>query len=497
MQFLKKTFSLRLFSIIILISGTVLRLREYFTGRSLWIDEARLALNLVNRDFTGLLQPLDFDQGAPIGFLWTEKLFITILGNQDYILRIFPLIAGIAALFLFHWIARELLGKYAIIAVAFFAFSERLIYYSAEVKQYSTDVFFCLVIFLAFLLWKNNNTSQKWSLFYGLFGLAAVWFSHPAAFLLAATWLTLAIKALINKDREIARALVIFGFAWAASFAVTYILSLRQLSSNSVMMTYWETGFAPFFPWENPGWYVQTAEHFMSKLLRIQPIAGMIAITFGLFGLARKQRAATFSILGMLGLTLLASSLRLYAFIDRLMLFSIPFLYLLIGESFRMLNTGLKRINFPFASAAAALALIYLSIAPFSQSIDKFLHPPMYEHIKPILSELSNNLQEEDLVYVYYGAIPAVQYYAPFYSLDENKLYFGISSRDNPSRYLDEIAHLPESPRTWFVFSHLCPNCEVDEQEYIMAYVDDRGTRIAAYEASRADGYLYIITPSP
>ena len=76
----------------LLLLGALLRLRQYLTGRSLWVDEAMLALNIVNRDFWGLLQPLDYDQGAPIGFLLVEKLFNSILGKHEFVLRLFPLL---------------------------------------------------------------------------------------------------------------------------------------------------------------------------------------------------------------------------------------------------------------------------------------------------------------------------------------------------------------------------------------------------------------------
>ena len=60
---------------ILLVLGVVLRIRQYLAGRSLWVDEAMLALNIVNRGFAGMFMPLDYDQGAPIGFLLVEKIF--------------------------------------------------------------------------------------------------------------------------------------------------------------------------------------------------------------------------------------------------------------------------------------------------------------------------------------------------------------------------------------------------------------------------------------
>src|SRR5690606_12042987 len=61
-------------SMLVVVLGIVLRLRQYFANRSLWVDEASLALNIINRSFGGLTQPLDYNQGAPVGFLFIEKL---------------------------------------------------------------------------------------------------------------------------------------------------------------------------------------------------------------------------------------------------------------------------------------------------------------------------------------------------------------------------------------------------------------------------------------
>src|SRR2546423_582769 len=89
--------------------GALLRIILYADNRSLWFDEAALSLNLLERPFGNLLSPLYFDQGAPVGFLMVERLAGTTLGYSEYVLRLFPLVCGLASVVGFVALARRLL----------------------------------------------------------------------------------------------------------------------------------------------------------------------------------------------------------------------------------------------------------------------------------------------------------------------------------------------------------------------------------------------------
>ena len=86
MQEKQKLDIIKIASFFIIFVGIFLRVWQYAVNRSLWFDEALLALNIVNRTFIGLTQPLDYNQGAPIGFLIIEKVIIQLIGNKDYFL---------------------------------------------------------------------------------------------------------------------------------------------------------------------------------------------------------------------------------------------------------------------------------------------------------------------------------------------------------------------------------------------------------------------------
>ena len=175
----------------LILLGLLLRLRQYLVMRSLWLDEAMLALNIIGRTYAGLLQPLAYSQGGPVAFLLAEKLVITLLGNHELALRLIPFVAGCDSLVLFALLLRQVLGKTGTYtALALFAIGSPLIYYASEVKQYSSDVFIALL-----LLWLAGGTVHpdgqtdfrpgRRNLLLAIIGALSLWFSHPALFVLA------------------------------------------------------------------------------------------------------------------------------------------------------------------------------------------------------------------------------------------------------------------------------------------------------------------------
>ena len=67
----------------IAIVAGIIRLRVFAARRSLWFDEAAVAMNLVQRSFRALLQPLDHEQTAAPLFLWGERVAVLVGGNTE------------------------------------------------------------------------------------------------------------------------------------------------------------------------------------------------------------------------------------------------------------------------------------------------------------------------------------------------------------------------------------------------------------------------------
>jgi hypothetical protein len=193
---------LAILCVAIFLIGAAFRLSQYIADRSLWFDEALLALNIINRSFSGLAQPLDYNQGAPLGFLLMQKLLTLLLGNADYVLRIFPLICGLSSFWAMYALAKRIFVEHAavIAAIVLFAFSGSLIFYSSDAKQYSCDVFICLLLLLVIARTLDRNPLNQDFVLLAASGTAAVGFSHPALFILAGGGWTLGTHFILRQD---------------------------------------------------------------------------------------------------------------------------------------------------------------------------------------------------------------------------------------------------------------------------------------------------------
>jgi hypothetical protein len=503
--------------------GMALRLRQYLAWRSLWLDEAMLALNIVGRDFSGLLQPLDYNQGGPVGFLLAEKLSITLLGNHELTLRLVPLLAGCAALPLFALLLRQGMGKTGTFtALALFAAGAPLIYYASEVKQYSSDVFIAVL-----LLWlagevlvheehevhEENIKSSSFvflrvrlpplggrgkKIFLTLAGILAVWCSHPALFVLAGISSTLLLRHAIQKDyRQLKQTLAMIAL-WAASFAALYFVSLRGLAANPFLLDYWSTYFMPLPPWANWGWFPTTLQAVIENpaglgTLWLIPAALML---IGLVTLLRRKRWFGALLALTLLATLTASGLGKYPFVGRMILFAAPIFLALVGAGVDALAGWLRHLHWLRAAWLGNVVAILLAgvllYQPLVTAAQNFASPKYYEHIRPTMAYLQANHKPGDVLYVYYWAVPAFRYYAPFYGFTENDFIAGNDFENNPPGLLTEIDHYKGQKRLWVLFSHVYENGTYNDKDALLAHLDHIGVKKREFIAPGTSVSLYL-----
>jgi hypothetical protein len=475
--------------------GIVFRLVAYLGTRSLWLDEAMLAHNLIHRSWAELFQALDFNQAAPVGFLLGEKALLVCLGAGELVLRLGPLLAGIISLFLFLRVARHYLQPKAVpLALALFAAAPSLIYYASEVKQYSSDVFWVLLCYTAAI----SSAPPKWSLraavAWSVLGGVAVWFSFPVVFVLAGLATVWAGERVLRKDWLSLGKIGVVVALWLLSFAAYYFLLLRYLVGSDYLTTYWQGGFMPLPPFTQAGlgWLIDTFFQVLSfpvglsfNLISLAGI-GALVFVFGCIAFWAGKKQQLFLLLAPVALTLLASGLHKYPFDGRLLLFLVPAALLILAE-------GTEYVRSRTAAALPLLGIVIMALllfGPAATSARALFQPRAVEEIRPVLQRMKEQLRANDAVYVYNAAWPAFAYYAPRLDFPQTDYRVGQLSRDDWSQYRSELQRLRGQKRVWVLFTHI----HDEERQYFLSCLDEMGTRQESYTAHGAVVYLYDLS---
>jgi len=473
--------------------GTVLRLRQFFTDRSLWFDEAALALNVIHRSFAGLFKPLDYHQGAPVGFLVLEKLASKLIGTGEVALRTLPLIAGIAALFVFFQVAKLYVsGKAVPLALFLFAVCDSLVYYSSEAKQYSSDVLITLLLLWTAVKIASSSLTTSRLVGFGVAGALAVWFSHSASLVLAGVGVTLLVAAAKSRDWPRVTRLLSLLAVWAASFAACYVLSLRPLSHDAILLNYWGHAFPPhsdsflaMLSWLSDKFIAAFADP-----ASLFPIVGAALFCAGCWQMMRRRRIAFWLVVTPLLMLLLASLVHRYPLQGRLLLFITPILLLVISEG----AIWIYEITEPFSRLVGMLVLALLLLRPAYLAANALNHPRKPDNIKPVLRYIETHENPGDVLYVYYGGEYQLAYYSNRYSLPAQSLRKGADCGADAACYAADIEALRGSPRTWIVLSHILIDNNVDEGEILTDQLDRIGTQLHSFQASGSRAFLYDLS---
>ena len=500
--------------------GVYIRFREYLFNRSLWLDEATLALNIVNKSFSQLMtMPLE-NATAPLGFVLLSKMVTMAGGDSEYALRFIPLCAGVVSLILFIQFLRQYGDRRAIPpALILFSLSYALLRYSTEFKPYSSDVLIALLILWGGISTLSRKFDFRYALRWGVGGGMLLWFSFPSVFVLGAVGMALFGRFASAQSWKELRNLGVALALWFLSFYMFYSFSVRHIASNSSLENYWVKNFMPF-PLDTFDDLLWVGESFAAMLAYsvypggIQPVfLGLIAFVAGSYAVFRKKWDVFLMLLMPLVLALAASAMHRYPFSDRFLLFYVPVICFLISEGLMFLI--LRRPSKAFRPGLVERLIKKTSFIPriwgyVSVAVIIFfplMMVPVYlssrvvyaEEIKPVLRHVQNNSKKEDVLYVYYGAEPAFNYYRKVYGLTENHSYVqGISSRENWKKYKEDVSQFKNRARVWIIFAHVYYDAGgKGEESYIVGYLESIGTQIDVVMAEGASAYLFDLANDP
>lgn len=251
--------SLRQATLIVILAGVLWRAVRYALGFPIWGDEAFVAVNLLVRDYAGMLRPLEWGQIVPAGFMWIELAFVRALGTSEYALRLFPFLVGLTSLFVFvRFARRELAAPAALLAIAFLAAANYPIRHANEVKPYATDLLLSLILTIA--TWSFYNRPRAWRLVtLTILAGAGPWLSYPAAFVGGGVVLFLGAAGLRPGRRRFLVCAGVVGVALLTGFVTmytTYGRAQAEFAAGISEIVMWKKTFPPGNPLKFALWFV-------------------------------------------------------------------------------------------------------------------------------------------------------------------------------------------------------------------------------------------------
>ena len=153
--------------------------------------------------------------------------------------------------------------------------------------------------------------------------------------------------------------------------------------------------------------------------------------------------------------------------------------------------------------AAIVLAVVtILVLVVAAQAL--YAAPPVYrrEEITPAIAYLRRASRASDASYIYYGAVPAYEFYAAREALPA-RATLGGCHRGDPNAYLRELDAFRGRARVWLLFAHELPR--LGERETMLAHLGAMGTArdsMVAYgrdtngKATYVRLYLYDLSAS-
>ena len=496
---MKKKIVIKWIAIGFIIVGVGLSFINFLSFRSLWLDEAMLALNIVNKSTLDLLKPLDYHQVAPIGFLMIEKFFVFLFGNFDWALRIFPLISFFTGIFLIYLttykiLKSKLVGLYT---AAFFATSFMMLSYSTEVKQYIVDIVIGLVILLTTIKF-NENGFKNYRREYAIVGLLSIWFSNVAFLLLFSSGIYSIYKIDYSNKKNILRLFIVLGL-WFFSFLTYYVLFIHNHPTRDFMVNYWEN-IGAFIP-QN----ILSIEFYKSLIFRISEyfrLLGPKKLVFllspicilGVLFLFKKKKGVLFLLTFPLLLHLILSYLKMYPFSHRLILYLYPSLLIVIFSGFYFLCSLFSENLQKLLYTTLPLLLAVNSFISFRIGI-----PVEKEEIKKSMTIMSSKLVKGDNIYVYYAARHAFNFYKEQFNLkiDSADIVLSTKNSNNLINYREPILKLNNS--VWLLFSRSGNKNEnnITEEEYILNIFRNEGYQILDEHKYKGSSVYHAIRKMP
>jgi hypothetical protein len=299
------------------------------------------------------------------------------------------------------------------------------------------------------------------------------------------------VHVLRTARADLRRTLVLGGI-WVGSLTLNYVLVLRLQSGRGDLIEYWSNGFPPLrnVPRAQLAWLNARIYEYLEMPAGLQSF-GLVAFAgaVGLLALLRRQRALAAMIALVFGLLMIAATLRQYPFEDRLLLFTVPLLLIVLAAGIDQLNTVQS-----FRWLRPGLLLLALLIAaPLLRAVRMVAQPEGREEIKTVVNHAADRMNADDGMYLNRSAYGAYLWYSTHTNALRNpqeRTFLGADIGLGADSVRAEIEHLRRYPRVWMIFVDYYPQ----DVASVLRHIDPIAVRRDELTAPGALAYLYEFT---
>ncbi|MGH9067771.1 MAG: hypothetical protein ACRD0J_09825, partial [Acidimicrobiales bacterium] len=293
-----------------------------------------------------------------------------------------------------------------------------------------------------------------------------------------------------------------------ASIGADYLVSLRHLSQDTYLRSYWSGGFVPHpaSPGSVLGWAGKTLPALM---------AGPVGLTFAGVGSGLAVAGAVVICWrrGWAGLALLAAAAAAlagawsgkYPVKSRLALFLVPVLVICMAAA---VDAGLVSLRRPgrhassrsagrpgLVARAVAGCLVALVVAqPFASAAAEVVHPIHVSEVRPVLQFVQHHLRPGDVIDLDAGAGDVWSYYASELGLHVPANVVLPATSGGTCANPQALVPPGGAERIWLVFGYHLSFAPSGQRRAYLAHFEAIGHLVAVHRADKAWAYLFDLT---
>lgn len=384
---------------LIALSVLSLALRLLNLNSDLWIDEVLTLLDFVRKPMGEIVTSFP-SQNQHMLFSIMARVSTVIFGESAWSLRVPSVLFGVASIWAFYFLCRQLLGKReALLGSVLMTVSYHHIWFSQNARGYMGLLLFTLLATWSWFEALGRN-EWRWWVLYAASIILGMWVHPTMAFVVAAHGLVylvmLALPALSGDPKgqpSLERGTRLRPIAsWLLSVTVTLQLYALALPEFLAVGLHEESKDSE---WTNPLWVV--TESITSLSIGFAGIATVILgaafVAFGWFSLfSKNRRAAVVMVLPALlaGVTMVALGHNIW---PRFFFFSMGFgliivingameLPRMVGKFIRPLRESYAFTSFAGVSAVSMLVLASLATVPKNYALPKQNYSGAKEYVE-------------------------------------------------------------------------------------------------------------------